>query len=121
MIKLFFSALACCFLAIASHASDTTIVNKKLIQTDEDNAGLKLPTGFGALIVSDDLGKARHIVMSPQGALYVKLDRLIEGKGIARLKDTNGDGKMDGMKTFGNYRGTGITIKGDYLYASSND
>jgi hypothetical protein len=33
----------------------------------------------------------------------------------------NGDGKIDDIKGFGNYRRTGITIKGDYLYPSSND
>jgi glucose/arabinose dehydrogenase len=121
MIKNFFSAFVFCLLATASYANDTTIVNKKIIQADEDDAALKLPAGFGAVVVSDSLGKARHIVMTPQGVLYVKLDKLIGGKGIVRLKDTNGDGKMDDMKTFGNYRGTGVTIKGDYLYASSND
>ncbi len=106
---------------LAFGAGDTTIVRKNGMQPDEDNAGLKLPAGFGAWIVADSVGKARHIVTTPQGAIYVKLDKLINGKGILRLKDVNGDGKIDDIKSFGNYRGTGITIKNDYLYASSND
>lgn len=45
----------------------------------------------------------------------------MDGKGILRLKDVNGDGKIDDVKSFASCRGTGITIKDDYLYASSND
>jgi hypothetical protein len=42
-------------------------------------------------------------------------------KGILRIKDTDGDGKIDDIKSFGNYIGTGITIKDGFLYTSSND
>jgi glucose/arabinose dehydrogenase len=101
-------------------AGDTTAVIKKL-HNEPVNAGLKLPGGFIASTLTDSVGKARHIVLNKQGALYVKLDKLVNGKGILRLKDTDGDGKADDIKSFGNYRGTGITIKDDYLYASSND
>ena len=121
MVKRFFSAVLFSFLAIVSYANDTSLVTKRVVQPGEDNAGLKLPAGFAAAVVADSLGKARHIVTTAQGAIYVKLDKLIGGKGILRLKDTNGDGKIDDTKGFGTYRGTGIAIKGDYLYASSND
>jgi glucose/arabinose dehydrogenase len=103
------------------HAGDTTGVLLKKIGNTPANAGLKLPSGFSASTLADSVGKARHIVMNKQGALYIKIDKLINGKGILRLKDTDGDGKADDIKSFGNYRGTGITISGDYLYASSND
>ena len=102
-------------------ANDSTIVVSNKDQHPADNAGLKLPAGFSAWTITDSVGKARHIVATPQGALYVKLDKLYNGKGILRLKDTNGDGKFDDIKGFGDYKGTGITIKDDYLYASSND
>jgi len=119
MRKYFVALVLFNFIVLATYASDTTHVriNKK---PAEDNAGLKLPGGFGAVIVADSLGKARHMVATPQGAIYIKLDRLLKGKGILRLKDTNGDGVADDVKSFGTYTGTGITIKGDYLYASSN-
>jgi len=112
------------FIAVAFsrlYASDTAIVVANSIPFPADNAGLKLPVGFSALAIIDSLGKARHMVTTAQGAVYVKLDKLVNGKGIFRLKDTNGDGKIDDLKSFGDYRGTGITIKNDYLYASSND
>ena len=121
MKKYFLGVLLFSLAVLAAGANDSTIISKGKMRPDADNAGLKLPPGFGALSVADSVGKARHIVTTAQGAIYVKLDRLREGKGILRLKDVNGDGKIDEVKSFGDYRGTGITIKNDYLYASSND
>src|SRR4026207_1583562 len=40
---------------------------------DPDNGGLKLPTGFCALVVADNLGVARQMVAAPNGDLYVAL------------------------------------------------
>ncbi|RYY29190.1 MAG: sorbosone dehydrogenase [Chitinophagaceae bacterium] len=85
------------------------------------NASLVLPKGFKASIVAEGFAGARHIAVTKQGGIYVKLSRLKDGSGIWYLKDTNGDGVIDIRKGFGNYPGTGIVIKNDYLYASSND
>jgi len=90
------------------------------VKTDADNAGLKLPAGFGASKAIDALGHSRHIAVTSSGEIYVKLDRPKDGKGILFLQDTNGDGKIDKQTGFGNYGGTGIYVKGGYLYASSN-
>ena len=90
------------------------------IKPDADNAGLILPTGFAALKVADSLGRTRHIVVNKHGAIYANLERLDNGKGILVLKDTDGDGRADTKTSFGNYIGTGIAIKGNFLYASSN-
>lgn len=95
------------------HATDTTV----LVKNPATN--LTLPKGFSAKVFADSLGKARDIVITSQGAMYVKVDRLVNGKTIFRLKDTNGDGVIDDVKSFGNYRGTGLTMKNGYLYASS--
>ena len=89
---------------------------------DADNAGLKMPAGFEALKVADGLGKSRHIAVTAQGDIYVKMNgRITEGKGILKLHDANGDGKSDETTGIGNYGGTGIVIKNGYLYASSDD
>ncbi|HJT74311.1 MAG TPA: hypothetical protein VJ720_09840, partial [Chitinophaga sp.] len=92
----------------------------KTVKPDANNAGLKLPAGFGALVVADGLGRARHIAVTSKGDIYVKLDRAKDGKGIVFLEDSNGDGKSDKQTGFGNFGGTGIYVKGNYLYASSN-
>ncbi|ACU61109.1 L-sorbosone dehydrogenase [Chitinophaga pinensis DSM 2588] len=92
-----------------------------VVKPDADNAGLKLPAGFGALKVADGLGRTRHIAVTDNGSIYVKLDRAKNNNGILFLQDTNGDGKVDKQSGFGNYGGTGIYVKGDYLYATSNE
>ncbi len=91
---------------------------------DLDNGGLILPEGFGALVVADSVGSARHLAVRDNGDIYVKL-RLEKGdKGNAALRDTNGDGKADIIERFGNYPndgtfGTEMRIHNGYLYFSS--
>ncbi|MCW3087220.1 MAG: sorbosone dehydrogenase [Sediminibacterium sp.] len=99
----------------------TTAVESRPVMADTANAGLVLPANFGALVVADSTGKARHLAVTEQGDIYIKLGALEAGKGILRLRDTNGDGKADEKVSFGNYAGTGISIKNGYLYASSNE
>jgi glucose/arabinose dehydrogenase len=90
------------------------------IKADANNAGLTLPSGFGALVFAGGLGKARHISVTPQGDVYVKLDFLYKKAGIYFLHDGNGDGKADVITGFGNFTGTGMVVKNGYLYATSN-
>ncbi len=83
-------------------------------------AGLTLPTGFNAIIAADNTGRARHLAVTSSGDVYVKLNRVKNGGGIVYLHDSNGDGTLDEVKTFGNYGGTGMYVKDGYLYASSD-
>lgn len=111
------------FGSLSANASDSLKVTTGAgVTPDADNAGLKLPAGFGALKVADGLGRARHIAVTAQGDIYVKMNgKIAEGKGILKLRDTNGDGKSDVTTGNGNYNGTGMVIKNGYLYASSDD
>ena len=83
-------------------------------------SNLTLPPGFTSVIYAENMGAPRHIVVTKEGDVYVKLDKLKDGKTIYRLRDTNGDGKADQFVGFGTYKGTGIALKDGYLYASSN-
>ncbi|HTL07965.1 MAG TPA: hypothetical protein VL307_06895, partial [Chitinophagaceae bacterium] len=114
----FFVAAGMACLSIAAHAADTTRITKP--QKGNADAVLTLPSGFTFTKLIGDLGRARHLVVAANGDVFVKLDKLKDGKGIYRLHDSNGDGKPDQVSGFGNYIGTGITIKNGYLYASSN-
>lgn len=104
-------------------ASDSTQTHKSInVKPDADNAGLKLPAGFGALKVADNLGRTRHLVVTAQGDIYTKvMGKVGAEKGIIKLHDANGDGKAEVVTSFGNYGGTGIAIKNGYLYASSDE
>jgi glucose/arabinose dehydrogenase len=87
---------------------------------DANNAGLKLPAGFGALVVAETGARARHITVTPQGNIYVKLNRPDKsGRSILMLRE-NSAGKAEVASGFGSYGGTGIYAKGGYLYASSD-
>ncbi len=80
---------------------------------------VQVPKGFTATIAAEALGGTRHIAVTQQGNVYVKLSRLKDGKGILYLSKK--DGKLSQQLAFGDYPGTGILIKNNYLYASSND
>jgi glucose/arabinose dehydrogenase len=82
---------------------------------------LKIPSGFNATVIVPELGRNRHLVVQKNGDIYVKLDKLIDGKGIVVLRDAEKNGKYKVVNSFGDYTGTGIAIQGGYLYASSDD
>lgn len=112
------------FLAVAIVTSIVAFKNispkQNLPVPDADNAGLTLPTGFSAMVVADNTGEARHIAVTNEGNIYVKLNRVKNGNGILYLQDENGDGKMEKKTGFADYGGTGMALKNGFLYASSN-
>ena len=106
-------ALAAGLALVASRPTAPTIA------PDPDNAGLKLPAGFGALKVAETGAKTRHITITPQGIIYVKLAKVKEGKGVLVLH-SQPTGRATVTGGFGDYEGTGMYEKNGYLYASSN-
>ncbi|QDA58702.1 PQQ-dependent sugar dehydrogenase [Hymenobacter jejuensis] len=107
--------------ALVGSLSLYALTNESKVVPDADNAGLKLPAGFGALKVAETGARPRHLTVTPQGNIYVKLNRPNkEGKGILVLR-TNSTGKADVVGGFGNYGGTGMYSKDGYLYASSDE
>lgn len=117
-----FIFLIACIIILSASCSETKNEDQKAkgIQPDPDNAQLMLPEGFSALKVADSVGTARHLVVNSNGDVFVKLRDPKEGSGIIMLSDEDGDGKAETQTGFGNYGGTGITLKDSYLYASSN-
>jgi glucose/arabinose dehydrogenase len=88
-------------------------------RVDED--ALKLPAGFTAQVFADSVGVARHIAVTAQGNVYVKLSKLDKGNGIVLLQDLDKDGKAEKRSGFGKFGGTGMAIGGNYLYATSDE
>lgn len=84
---------------------------------DADDGGLILPPGFRALVVADKLKPLRNLVVAPNGDIYVKTRQA----GIIALRDTNGDGRADLKEEFGSGGGTGIALRGEWLYHSTDD
>jgi len=88
----------------------------------QENAGLKLPEGFKASLYANNIGTARHIAITNSGVVFAKLNNPNkEGNSIVRLEDANNDGVADKINGWAKYGGTGIFVKGNSLYASSNE
>lgn len=100
-----------------------------------DNGGITLPDGFCATVFADKIGHARHLVVSPDGAVYVNTwsgryygnDKPPEGGFLVALRDTTGDGVADQVVRFddtvakGGTGGTGIALHDGALYAEAHD
>ena len=111
------------FVGLLMSCSDNTSVFE-VPSTDPDNGGLILPQGFGALVVADSVGPARHLAVNTNGDIYIKLRIDTGDKGNMALRDVDGDGKADIFKRFGDYPNDGrfateMKIHNDYLYYSS--
>jgi len=97
----------------------------QLPRGDPDNGGLYLPGNFEALVVADNTGQARHLVVNSNGDIYVKLISSETGRAVVALRDTTNDGKADIIEHFGGadtartHYGTGMTIHNGFLYFSS--
>ena len=90
----------------------------------DDNGGITLPPGFCATVFVDNIGHARHLVVAPNGVVYVNTwsgryyrnDTPPPGGFLVALQDTNGDGRADINIRFGETReqgsagGTGIAL-----------
>src|SRR5262245_57517220 len=98
------------------------------------DSGLTVPPGFCATVFADGLGHARHLVVAPNGVVYVNTwsgrfygdDPLPPGGFLVALKDTQGLGKADTVRRFGETvetggkGGTGIAFFKGQLYAEIN-
>ena len=83
-------------------------------------SGLQLPEGFCATLFADNVRGARHIVIAPNGDVFVNVQGN-SSPGVLALRDTNRDGKADMRQSFAGDGGTGIALEGNLLYATSNN
>jgi len=102
---------------------------------DTDNGGITLSPGFCATVFADRIGHARHMVVAPNGVLYVNTwsgryygyDRPPPGGFLVALQDTIGSGHADKIVRFGgtvetgSAGGTGIALYNGGLYAEVDD
>ncbi|HTY69237.1 MAG TPA: PQQ-dependent sugar dehydrogenase [Alphaproteobacteria bacterium] len=99
------------------------------------DTGIALSPGFCATVFADDLGHVRHMVVAPDGVLYVNTwsGRYYHnvapptGGFLIALRDTKGVGRADDVERFGPGAaqgaagGTGIALYRNFIYAEVND
>ena len=95
------------------------------------DTGITLSPGFCATVFADDLGHVRHMVVAPDGVLYVNTwsGRYYHnappptGGFLIALRDTKGQGRADDVQRFGPGAsqgaagGTGIALYRNFIYA----
>ncbi len=101
-----------------------------------DDSGLQLPPGFCATVFADNIGHARHLVVAPNGVVYVNTwsgqyfpagEAVHEGGFLVALQDKSGSGKADVIERFGEtaktggHGGSGIALYNGSIYAELND
>jgi glucose/arabinose dehydrogenase/cytochrome c5 len=101
----------------------------------DTDAGLTLAPGFCATVFADGVGHARHLVVAPNGVVYVNTwsgvyygSEPTRSDGfVVALQDTKGTGHADAVERFGPTKatgaagGTGIGIFRGALYVELND
>jgi glucose/arabinose dehydrogenase len=107
--------LGSAIIAAAALGLTAAAAPSKLPTPDPDDGAIKLPAGFRAVVVVDDLGPLRFLTVAPSGDVYVKTRR----EGIIALRDTSGDGRADVKEAFGSGGGTGIALRDGWLYHST--
>ncbi|HTB81028.1 MAG TPA: c-type cytochrome [Opitutaceae bacterium] len=96
-----------------------TAARAALPAPDPDNGDIKLPPGFRALVVADNLGESknrpRFLTVAANGDIYAKLFH----DGLIALRDADGDGRAEVKQTFGSGNGTCVAIHDGWLYYST--
>jgi glucose/arabinose dehydrogenase len=100
--------------------------DNRRITCDPDNGGLTLPPGFCALVVAENIGRARHLVVRRNGDIYVAINPARDGSDPGRLlalRDGNRDGRADVIVPIANVGGNGVALDPTqlFLYFAAND
>lgn len=92
------------------------------VECGAQSSQLTLPDGFCAQVIADDVGRARHLTVAPNGDLYVALrGGGGDSGGVLALRDTSGDERMDMQQRFDGEGGTGVELWRDWLYFGRDD
>ena len=99
----------------SSAAQERPIAPARTEACAADSSGITLPPGFCATVFADGIGHARHLVVAPNGVVYVntwsgryyKYDTPPPGGFLVALQDTTGDGRADVTMRFGETREQG--------------
>ncbi len=127
--------LVCPLFAIAAASNAGAEVRGGNKACAEDNGGLTLPRGFCATLFADNIGHARHLVVAPDGVVYVNTwsgryygsDKPTAGGFLVALRDTKGEGRADVVIRFGpsaadgGSGGTGVALYKGALFAEAGD
>lgn len=89
---------------------------------DAEADSIDLPSGFCAQKVARNLGRARHLTVTPSGDVFVAINAVPGSAGaIVGLRDTDDDGTLDMRVTFNATGGNGILWRDGFLYFAEHN
>src|SRR6202049_1691478 len=120
---------------VSAQTRTKAMVQAAIHACPDNDSGLALPAGFCATVFADGVGHARHMVVAPNGVLYINTwsgryygnDTPHAGGFLVALQDTTGTGKANVNQRFGETvqsggaGGTGIGLYKGALFAEIND
>ena len=77
-----------------------------------DNGGISLPQGFCATVFADSVPGPRHLLVAPNGDVFVAL----QSGGVMSLRDRNDDGVADERHKFGEGHASEVALFDGNLY-----
>ncbi|MBA3395216.1 MAG: PQQ-dependent sugar dehydrogenase [Deltaproteobacteria bacterium] len=89
-----------------------------------DNGGITLPPGFCASVFADNLGRARHMAVTPSGDVFVVIDPppgATEPSHVVALRDADHDGAAEITQIVADDGGNGIAWVDGMLYVAPDD
>jgi glucose/arabinose dehydrogenase len=124
---------SCAVLLLGASACGTAAERSAVSpQCDQGDGDLTLPSGFCASVFADEVGVARHMVVTPTGDVYVALEDAsrssattthVRGEngrgGLVALRDTNADGRADIRLRINDASHSGMALRSPWLYSSS--
>jgi len=120
---------------VSAQTPTRAMVQAAIHACPDNDSGLALPAGFCATVFADGVGHARHMVVAPNGVLYINTwsgryygnDTPHAGGFLVALQDTTGTGTANVNQRFGETvqsggaGGTGIGLYKGALFAEIND
>ncbi len=85
------------------------------------DAGLTVPQGFCAQRLGTGLGKVRQLTVSDAGVLYAAVQDGGDDHGVLVFADTNRDGALERLGSFGPSGVNDVELHGGFLYAALPD
>ena len=105
-------------------AATLAVSTQSLPSCDPDNGGIKLPAGFCALVVADNIGPARHLTVAPNGDVFAALQttggRERRRRAVAWSRSAIPTAMAVSRHRNGSAAGsiTGIALRNGYLYVA---
>jgi len=112
---------AAALLAVTPFAVLAPLPGERTAACAPDNGGLMLARGFCASRIADDVGRVRHLAVSPSGDLYAAVSGRFLSGGVAAFRDRDGDGVPDERARFGPRGGNDIDVHDGHLYLALED